>query len=401
MCYSPATKSEVASCKTCDDGISVVVRGLISLIVLATLLAMGMMVYRFEIGGRWKGLVNGCCRNGRGGAQEGLVQLEPHCQDQNHLCVLQIATRSLASMRLTCRPLCVSSSNRARHSSPLASTSSRWLSCFGWGDDYVGVSGFGWPRRWSLSVILVTSAGLLPVARRLTLTRLITYALPGTLRAFFIIYPLVTAGAFDAYPCYSFADEDVDERRWLKIDVEVECDSRARVHQMEREGCAHPVPDRPAGLDRLTPDGGAEGHPSPARHLSTATAFLHKDYEPHMFWWELVEMGRHYSGRRHDHRSRVFSPMLQLILGTLVSAIFLFVQLIASPYENQSDDYLAATASFSILVFFLCLGYKEASAFALAGIKQEHARSAERLRRRHELAHCLPLVSIFGSLDDA
>ena len=46
---------------------------------------------------------------------------------------------------------------------------------------------------------------------------LIELALPGTLRFLFLVYPLVTNVAFDAFPCYEFADGS----RWLKSDVSV------------------------------------------------------------------------------------------------------------------------------------------------------------------------------------
>ena len=87
--------------------------------------------------------------------------------------------------------------------------------------------------------------------------------------------------------------------------------------------------------------------------LSRTIAFLHKEYEPHLFWWELVEMLRRlvliglmvviYNG-----------SMLQLTLGTLCAAILLFFQVQAAPFNEMADDYLAAASSFSLLIFYLC-----------------------------------------------
>ena len=45
--------------------------------------------------------------------------------------------------------------------------------------------------------------------------------------------------------------------------------------------------------------------------------------------------------------------MMQLVLGTLLSAAFLLVQVQASPFVEISDDYLASAASLSIVVIFL------------------------------------------------
>ena len=87
--------------------------------------------------------------------------------------------------------------------------------------------------------------------------------------------------------------------------------------------------------------------------LSKATAFLHKEYEPHLFWWEIVEMLRRfllvglmvviYEG-----------SMLQMYIGTLVAAILLFFQVQAGPYKQLADDYLAAASSFALLMLFTC-----------------------------------------------
>ena len=54
-------------------------------------------------------------------------------------------------------------------------------------------------------------------------TTLIELALPSTLRFLFLVYPLVTNVAFDAFPCFEFDDGT----RWLKADVSIECNSHA------------------------------------------------------------------------------------------------------------------------------------------------------------------------------
>ena len=46
--------------------------------------------------------------------------------------------------------------------------------------------------------------------------------------------------------------------------------------------------------------------------------------------------------------------MLQLIVGTLLSAVFLLFQVQASPYVAMADDFLASAASFGLVAIFLC-----------------------------------------------
>ena len=61
--------------------------------------------------------------------------------------------------------------------------------------------------------------------------------------------------------------------------------------------------------------------------------------------------------------------MIQLIIGTLVAAILLFIQVQAAPYIDMSDDFLAAASSFSLLIYFLCcIGFKYSALIELPGI---------------------------------
>ena len=46
--------------------------------------------------------------------------------------------------------------------------------------------------------------------------------------------------------------------------------------------------------------------------------------------------------------------MLQLMMGTLLSAIFLLFQVLASPYKKLADDFLASSSSFGLVAVFLC-----------------------------------------------
>ena len=46
--------------------------------------------------------------------------------------------------------------------------------------------------------------------------------------------------------------------------------------------------------------------------------------------------------------------MLQLAMGTLLSAVFLLFQVQAAPYVAMADDFLASAASFSLVAIFLC-----------------------------------------------
>ena len=63
--------------------------------------------------------------------------------------------------------------------------------------------------------------------------------------------------------------------------------------------------------------------------------------------------------------------MLQLVMGTLLAAIFLLFQVQASPYKKMSDDFLASGSSFALVAIFLCsYAFKDSALTGLNDIKQ-------------------------------
>jgi hypothetical protein len=104
--------------------------------------------------------------------------------------------------------------------------------------------------------------------------------------------------------------------------------------------------------------------------LSNAIGFLHREFEPHVFWWELVEMLRRFVlvGLMVLYQD----TMMQLVLGTLLAAAFSLFQVQASPYINMSDDLLASSLSFCMVVAFLCsYAFKDAALTGLEAIQDK------------------------------
>ena len=181
-----------------------------------------------------------------------------------------------------------------------------------------------------------------------TATALLEWMAPYMLQMLFVFYPLVTNVAFDAFSCYEFR-----EGSWLKADVSIRCGSPR--HERATTFAWAAIVVYPIGLLVLN-----AALLTKARHtirsrepsvFTIATAFLHREYEPHFFWWELVEMGRRFVlvGLLILYQD----TMMQLILGTLLAATFLLVQLVASPYKETTDDLLASSSSFCLVVLFL------------------------------------------------
>ena len=120
-------------------------------------------------------------------------------------------------------------------------------------------------------------------------------ALPSFLRIMFLAYPIVTNAAFDAFPCYKICATaeaqcaEADERHYLKADVSIACYTAKHDEVVAYAYLA--VILYPIGLLVLNAAllfaarrAIQARKPTP---LSRAIGFLHKEYEPAMFWWEL------------------------------------------------------------------------------------------------------------------
>ena len=160
------------------------------------------------------------------------------------------------------------------------------------------------------------------------------------------------------------------ERRYLKADTLVVCSSAEHNEIIFIAGLA--VVLYPVGLLVLNAALLFSAREAIQRQrpssLSRAISFLHSDFEPHMYWWELVEMLRRFV----LVGLMVYvcnGSMIQIILGTLFSTIFLLVQVQAQPYVSRLDDQLASSCSFCLVVIFLC-SYAFKNALFGAGINR-------------------------------
>jgi hypothetical protein len=176
------------------------------------------------------------------------------------------------------------------------------------------------PAAIALVVVLVSLLRL-RCASRLTAPALLETSLPALLQLIFLAYPLVTNTAFEAFSCHKFTDSE-----WLKVDVAIECGTAE--HEEAQAYAVVAILVYPVGMLGLT---GAllwrsrrailSGKPT---KLSTAIGFLHREYELHHFWWELVEMLRRFL--LVGLMVLAQGSMQQLVLGTLFSAVFLLLQ---------------------------------------------------------------------------
>ena len=222
------------------------------------------------------------------------------------------------------------------------------------------------PLAIALFILLISACRALITTRRFSAMSLLEEALPPVLQLAFLAYPLVTNVAFDAFSCYKFK-----ESQWLKADVAIQCNSPE--HEEAQAYAWVAILLYPVGL-LLT----FATLLYAARHailseehtpLSRAIAFLYREYKPHTFWWELVEMSRRFV--LVGIMVRAQGSMRQLIVGTVIANIFLLFQVQASPYQSMLDDFLASAASFCLVIVFLCsYAFKDAALTGLDDIQR-------------------------------
>ena len=221
------------------------------------------------------------------------------------------------------------------------------------------------PAAVALLVLLVGWARIRCCTRSATTpTALLEWAAPYLLQLLFLVYPQVTTIAFDAFSCYPFTDS-----QWLKADVSIQCFTPQ--HNFAKALAWVAITIYPLGLLMLNATllflaREAITTQRPTK-LSRCIGFLHNEYELYFFWWEIIEMLRRFV--LVGMMVLAQGSMMQLILGILTSAAFMLFQVQASPYKELTDDLLASSATFTLVVMFTCAtAFKYAELTGLEGL---------------------------------
>ena len=115
-------------------------------------------------------------------------------------------------------------------------------------------------------------------------------ALPYLLYILFFAFPLVSSRAFQAFDCEEFDDDT----RFLRVDYSLDCNDveYSRVVSMAWVAIAlYPIGVPLLYLALLLCARKAILTEQPT-DFSRSLTFLHQDYAPSMFWWEMVEISK-------------------------------------------------------------------------------------------------------------
>jgi GGDEF domain-containing protein len=184
-----------------------------------------------------------------------------------------------------------------------------------------------------------------------SIRRVLLECLPTVLRIFFLAYPLVSTVAFRAFEFEDFGEAGA----FLVSDYSVEKESEdyAAIYPLAIVAIVlYPlgIPLLYSALLFKARVAIQTGRQSP---LSKATLFLHKDYKPAFYWWELVEIFRRFI---FVGVAVVIKPgsLLQLLAATLMALLLLDFQHKMHPLRRKSDEAVAASANLSLVVLFIC-----------------------------------------------
>ena len=177
-------------------------------------------------------------------------------------------------------------------------------------------------------------------------------ALPWALVALFAFVPSVSTRIFSAFACQGFGYDDATgaEHLYLHADLAIRCAGDAyRTLTSEATGLILlwpvGVPVLFLALLRIARPAIVQRLPSA---LSVAVSFLHAEYEPELFFWELLELFRKLFLTGfvllvpHDY------ALLRLVIALLVSISFVVLLLHAAPYRERWTGYVAVATNVTL-----------------------------------------------------
>ena len=185
-----------------------------------------------------------------------------------------------------------------------------------------------------------------------TCIEILELAAPLVLRMLFLIYPIITTIAFEAFSCHHFEGGAA----YLAADVTVQCytDDHYRIRSLAWFAVSvYAIGFIVVVFLLLYTARHAIIDKRPTR-LSRALSFLHREYDPAFYFWECCEMTRRFL----LVGLFVVAPyqrgsLMQLAVGLLFATIYLLIQQHAKPFINLTDDcecYRIPTRALALLI---------------------------------------------------
>ena len=211
-------------------------------------------------------------------------------------------------------------------------------------------------------LVLIASAAIMlrAAARRRGNQSWVRQALLATLRPALLVsfcaYPIVASVAFQAFACEPLGDV---AKRYLPPDYSLECGPEGKptdefTHLTNVAIVAIVI--YPVGISLTTAlllyIARVPLRAGRSTDFTQAISFLHEEYEPTFFWWELVEQLKKLLLIGFAVFVTPVGSLIQLVFGLIVGLGFLVSTFESRPYVHASDNSVAGFFSFSLVLFF-------------------------------------------------
>ncbi|KAL1499616.1 hypothetical protein AB1Y20_011815 [Prymnesium parvum] len=180
--------------------------------------------------------------------------------------------------------------------------------------------------------------------------------LPASLVLSFCFAPTVCTSIFRAWYCVDFAYDHLEEHSFLAQDLSVRCGSKEHNEILLTAWLL--VAIWPIGMvvlysSLLIPCRSMLLEETFNSPLIRATAFLHRDYKPAYFWWEVVSLLQRttLTGWLLLINDRL--QFVRLLAALMVSIAYLVAVLACSPYKSRSDHGISAGCQLLLVCIFI------------------------------------------------
>ena len=194
---------------------------------------------------------------------------------------------------------------------------------------------------------------------RSVLTDALLEAVPFALLISFALVTTVSKGIFDTWDCIEYKLDDTKVRTFLNADLQITCSGSDYPEEYDEIKYIAYIflALWPIGMPLifyfvLFPIRAALRQRQQTRWV-LATEFLHKDYKPAYFWWEVVTLLQRLVLSGFVLLIPIEVDSWRIFLGLLTAIGYLSLIQYVQPYKNDDLNKLAVAAQFSLVCVFL------------------------------------------------
>ena len=188
---------------------------------------------------------------------------------------------------------------------------------------------------------------------------LVEVAVPVDLFVAFLLCPTVSKGIFDTWDCTKYELDGADVRTFLNADLQIVCGGNDYPEEYNTiTTIAYfflllwPIGMPLIFFLVLFPNREALRQRRSTRMVQ-ATAFLHKEYDPTFYWWEIVTLAQRLVLTGWVLLIPVENEIWRFFFGLLTVFGYLSLLQFVQPYKRKGLNTLAIAAQFSLVCIFL------------------------------------------------